>query len=190
MKSNKIFIYIAFILYLFSLLIHCEDLETSKNITEKENLEENKKIEEESSEEKKEKEKEKEKENDIDDPDAGFFISDKVFDEKLQKILEEKNLNLKPKKKITKQQLRLFFEIIYKTEHKEGDIKPEEIDQEINPEEHSKQFMDSIFNEATKSLDYDDKIRVKEIKEWINPTRVQKAYLELLQGLSENIDYL
>ena len=190
MKSNKIFIYIVFILYLFSLLIHCEDLETSKNITEKENLEENKNIEEESSQEKNEKEKEKEKENDIDDPDAGFFISDKVFDEKLQKILEEKNLNLKPKKKITKQQLRLFFEIIYKTEHKEGDIKPEEIDPEINPEEHSKQFMDSIFNEATKSLDYDDKIRVKEIKEWINPTRVQKAYLELLQGLSENIDYL
>jgi len=196
MKSNKIFIYIVFILYLFPLLIHCEDLETSKNITKKENLEENKNIEDESSEEKKEKDKEKEKEkekekkNDIDDPDAGFFISDKVFDEKLQKILEEKNLNLKPKKKITKQQLRLFFEIIYKTEHKEGDIKPEEIDPEINPEEHSKQFMDSIFNEATKSLDYDDKIRVKEIKEWINPTRVQKAYLELLQGLSENIDYL
>ena len=104
---------------------------------------------------------EKEKETEIDDPDAGFFISDKVFDEKLQKILEEKNLNLKPKKKITKQQLRLFFEIIYKTEHKEGDIKPEEIDPEINPEEHSKQFMDSIFNESTKSLDYDDKIRVK-----------------------------
>ena len=109
MKSNKIFIYIAFILYLFSLLIYCEETKTSQNITEKENLEENKKIEEESSEEKKEKEKEKEKENDIDDPDAGFFISDKVFDEKLQKILEEKNLNLKPKKKITKQQLRLFF---------------------------------------------------------------------------------
>ena len=40
------------------------------------------------------------------------------------------------------------------------------------------------------TADYDDKIKVKEIKEWINPTRVQKAYLELLQGLSENIDYL
>ena len=50
--------------------------------------------------------------------------------------------------------------------------------------------MDSIFNEVTKSLDYDDKIRVKEIKEWINPTRVQRAYAELLQGLAENIDYL
>ena len=184
MKTNKIFIHFVFILYLLSLFIYCEETETSQNITEQENLEETKNIEEESSEEK------KEKENDIDDPDAGFFISDKVFDEKLQKILEEKNLNLKPKKKITKQQLRLFFEIIYKTEHKQGDIKPEEIDPEINPEEHSKQFMDSIFNEATKSLDYDDKIRVKEIKEWINPTRVQKAYLELLQGLSENIDYL
>ena len=158
MKTNKIFTHFVFILYLFSLLIYCEETKISQNITEKENLEENKNIEEESSEEK----KEKEKENDIDDPDAGFFISDKVFDEKLQKILEEKNLNLKPKKKITKQQLRLFFEIIYKTEHKQGDIKPEEIDPEINPEEHSKQFMDSIFNEATKSLDYDDKISTDE----------------------------
>ena len=61
MKSNKIFIRIVFILYLFSLLIHCEEIEASQNITEKENLEENKKIEEESSEEKKEKEKEKER---------------------------------------------------------------------------------------------------------------------------------
>ena len=50
--------------------------------------------------------------------------------------------------------------------------------------------MDSIFSESTKSLDYDDKISVKAIKEWINPLRVQKAYAELLQGLAENIDYL
>ena len=60
----------------------------------------------------------------------------------------------------------------------------------ISPEEHDKQYMDSIFNECTKSLDYDDKIRVKEIKEWIHPIRVQEAYAELLQGLAETMGYL
>jgi len=173
MKVHKILIYIVF------LIIQCKDPNNTKFFTESENQKNNNTKEEESS---------KEKETEVNDNDAGFFISDEVFDEKLKNILEEKNL--KPKKKITKQQLRAIFEIIYKTEPKEDDIKPEEIDPEINPEVHSKQFMDSIFNEATKSLDYDDKIKVKEIKEWINPTRVQKAYLELLQGLSENIDYL
>ena len=50
--------------------------------------------------------------------------------------------------------------------------------------------MDSIFNEVAKSLDYDDKIRVREIKEWIHPIRVQEAYAELLQGLAETMGYL
>ena len=99
---------------------------------------------------------------------------------------KEKESNIKT----IKQQLRLIFELIYKEEKKESDIKLDENENDISPEEHSKQFMDSIFNEVTKSLDYDDKIRVKEIKEWINPTRVQRAYAELLQGLTENIDYL
>ena len=181
MKVHKFLIYIIIFIHLFFNLIQCKALNNTKNLTESENSKNDNNKREESS-------KEKEKEAEVNDNDAGFFISDEIFDEKLKNILEEKNL--KPKKKITKQQLRAIFEIIYKTEPKEDDIKPEEIDPEINPEVHSKQFMDSIFNEATKSLDYDDKIKVKEIKEWINPTRVQKAYLELLQGLSENIDYL
>ena len=181
MKVQKILIYIVFFIHLFFNLIQCKALNNTKNLTESENSKNDNTKGEESS-------KEKEKETEVNDNDAGFFISDEVFDEKLKNILEEKNL--KPKKKITKPQLRAIFEIIYKTEPKEDDIKPEEIDPEINNEVHSKEFMDSIFNEATKSLDYDDKIKVKEIKEWINPTRVQKAYLELLQGLSENIDYL
>ena len=181
MKVHKFLIYIIIFIHLFFNLIQCKALNNTKNLTESENSKNDNTKGEESS-------KEKEKEAEVNDNDAGFFISDEIFDEKLKNILEEKNL--KQKKKITKQQLRAIFEIIYKTEPKEDDIKPEEIDPEINPEVHSKQFMDSIFNEATKSLDYDDKIKVKEIKEWINPTRVQKAYLELLQGLSENIDYL
>ena len=181
MKAHQFLIFIVFFINLFFNLFQCKDLNNTQNLTESENSEKN-------NNNTKEEDSQKEDEAETDDRDAGFFISDEVFDEKLKNILEEKNL--KPKKKITKPQLRAIFEIIYKTEPKEGDIKPEEIDPEINNEVHSKEFMDSIFNEATKSLDYDDKIKVKEIKEWINPTRVQKAYLELLQGLSENIDYL
>ena len=40
--------------------------------------------------------------------------------------------------------------------------------------------MDQIFNEWTKSLDYDDKIR----ENYLHPIRVQEAYTELLQGLA------
>ena len=181
MKKYEIIFVIIFSIHLSLILIHCEE---NKNDTEKIDINENNIKE---SKENENSPEENESENDIMDSDAGFFITEEVFDEKLKAILEEKNL--KPKKKITKQQLRLIFELIYKTEKKESDIKTEENDG-INQEEHSKQFMDSIFSESTKSLDYDDKIRVKEIKEWINPTRVQKAYAELLQGLAENIDYL
>ena len=181
MKKYAIIFAIIFSFQLLSILIHCEE---NKNDTEKIDINENNNKE---SKENENSPEENESENDIMDTDAGFFITEEVFDEKLKAILGEKNL--KPKKKITKQQLRLIFELIYKTEKKESDIKTEESDG-INQEEHSKQFMDSIFSESTKSLDYDDKIRVKEIKEWINPTRVQKAYAELLQGLAENIDYL
>ena len=179
MKVHKILIYIVFFIHLFFNLIQCKDPNNTKFFTESENQKNNNTKEEESS---------KEKETEVNDNDAGFFISDEVFDEKLKNILEEKNL--KPKKKITKQQLRTIFELIYKMEKKQSEIKPEENENGINPEQHSKEFMDSIFSESTKSLDYDDKIRVKEIKEWINPLRVQTAYAELLQGLAENIDYL
>ena len=132
------------------------------------------------------KEEEKENEAEEEEENSGFFISEKKFDEKLKEIIDEKKL--KPKKKITKEQLRVIFNIIYKKEEKpEEDNNP---DNDFLPEDHDKQYMDSIFNEVTKSLDYDDKIRVKEIKEWINPLKVQEAYAELLQGLKETWGYL
>ena len=129
-----------------------------------------------------------EEEENAKEEESGFYISDKVFEEKLNIILQEKNL--KPKKKITKEQLRTIFSLIYKKE-KKGD-ENEGIDPEtgLTPEEQDKQYMDSIFNQVTKSLDYDDKIRVKEIKDWIPPIKVQEAYAELLQGLAETMGYL
>ena len=177
MKKHEIIFLCLVTIHFFLMIIHCE--QNPKN--ENENINNNTNI------------RNSTNENDTDETeiineDEGFFINDEKFDEKLKSILEEKNL--KPNKKITKQQLRTIFELIYKTEKKQSEIKPEENENGINPEQHSKEFMDSIFSESTKSLDYDDKIRVKEIKEWINPLRVQTAYAELLQGLAENIDYL
>ena len=177
MKKYKINLFNLFTIHFLFILIHCEEKtkNETKKINNKTEIDDSTNLNDTD-------------ESDIINEDEGFFISDEKFDEKLKTILEEKNL--KSNKKITKQQLRTIFELIYKMEKKQSEIKPEENENGINPEQHSKEFMDSIFSESTKSLDYDDKIRVKEIKEWINPLRVQTAYAELLQGLAENIDYL
>ena len=136
---------------------------------------------------KEEKKEDKNEEEDAEE-ETGFSMSEKTFDEKLKKVLEEKNL--KPNKKITKEQLRVIFDIIYK---RETEIDPDSgIEEEsgLTPQQQNKQFMDSIFNEVAKGLDYDDKIKVKDIKGWINPERTQAAYAELLQGLAESMGYL
>ena len=187
----KKFIIIFLIIYSFS-LFKCTDDADKIDETKRENVEN------EDNEDKKDdtKDKLKEEENNNEEEAAqeeeeltGFYINDKIFDEKLNIILEEKHL--KPKKKITKEQLRGIFTRIYQKKKN-----PEENKNEIDPEtgltteQQDQQYMDSIFNEVTKSLDYDDKIRVREIKEWINPLKVQEAYAELLQGLAETMGYL
>ena len=135
------------------------------------------------------KEKEDEKVEEEEEERSGFYISEKVFKEKLKVILQEKNL--KPKKKITKEQLRTIFGLIYKKENKNGDENGGvDLETGLTPEQQNKQYMDSIFNQVTRSLDYDDKIRVKEIKDWIPPIKVQEAYAELLKGLAETMGYL
>ena len=199
---------ILFIFFLFSIII-CVGNDTELNKQKKENKknkekeikkekkekkeikdnnkEDSKENEKKEKEEKEEKEQEQEEEQ-VEEEKSGFMISEKIFDEKLQQILEEKQL--KPKKKITKEQLRTIFAIIYKKEEKPGEERGVDPETGLTPEQQSKQYMDSVFNEVTKSLDYDDKIRVKEIKEWIHPNRVQEAYGELLRGLAETMGYL
>ena len=125
--------------------------------------------------------------NETESQQDGIYMSEQRFDEKLQKFIKEKKL--KPKNKISKEYLKIIFDEVYKIDFNIPDL-PDGEELHTDPKEEGKKFMGQIFEKATKGLDYDDKIRVKEIKEWINPTRVQKAYLELLQGLSENIDYL
>ena len=120
---------------------------------------------------------------------SGIHINDTVFDAKLKHIIEEKNL--KPNKKITKEQLKTIFVLIYKKEDK-PDERRRRIDEEseLTPEEQSEKFMDTLFNKVAKGLDWDDKIKVKDIKEWIPPEKTREAYDEMLYSLAEEMGYL
>ena len=120
---------------------------------------------------------------------SGVHINDTVFDEKLKRVIEERNL--KPNKKITKEQLKSIFVYIYKKEEdpeKKKRFKDE--DNELTPEEQSEKFMDTLFNKVAKGLDWDDKIKVKDIKEWIPPEKTKEAYNEMLYSLAEEMGYL
>ena len=109
---------------------------------------------------------------------------------KLIKVIEEKNL--KPNKKITKQQLKTIFVLIYKKEDNPNEKRRRRFDEEseLTPEEQSEQFMDTLFNKVAKGLDWDDKIKVKDIKEWIPPVKTREAYDEMLYSLAEEMGYL
>ena len=121
---------------------------------------------------------------------SGVHINDTVFDQKLKQIIEEKNL--KPNKKITKQQLKTIFVLIYKKEDNPNEKRRRRFDEEseLTPEEQSEQFMDTLFNKVAKGLDWDDKIKVKDIKEWIPPVKTREAYDEMLYSLAEEMGYL
>ena len=121
---------------------------------------------------------------------SGVHINDTVFDEKLKRIIEEKQL--KPNKKITKEQLKSIFVLIYKKEE-DPNKKRRRIDDEENeltPQEQSDKFMETLFNKVAKGLDWDDKIKVKDIKEWIPPEKTKEAYNEMLYSLAEEMGYL
>ena len=67
---------------------------------------------------------------------------------------------------------------------------PADDDSNMNPEEEAKKFMDEIFGTLTRGLDYDDKIRVYQIKDWISPKKAQESLKQVMQRLEEMIDYL
>ena len=137
---------------------------------------------------KKKKNKIREEEPKMEPVTSGVYINESIFDEKLKNIIEEKNL--KPNKKITKLQLRTIFDLIYKREEKPGEIRKTDEETGLTPKEQSEKFMETLFNKVAKGLDYDDKIKVKEIKEWIPPKKTQEAYEELLYHLAEEMGYL
>ena len=186
MKKN---IFLLLILFIFS-IIECIDINDT-NITNLNNTINNTNVNTTKKEKKKKKKKKRnirEEEPKFEPSTSGVHINDTVFDEKLKKIIEEKNL--KPNKKITKAQLKTIFVLIYKKEDKPGEIKQTDPETGLTPEEQSDKFMETLFNKVAKGLDYDDKIRVKEIKEWIPPKKTQEAYDEMLYSLAEEMGYL
>ena len=117
----------------------------------------------------------------------GFYMSEEKFDEKLKQILKERKL--KSKSKISKDLLRVIFNEIYKKDFEVPDLPPEEASR-MNPDEESKKFMGQIFDKVARGLDYDEKIRANQIKDWISPKRAQNAMNEVMQNLEEMMGYL
>ena len=177
----KLSFFLLIILIIFTEIISIDNNETFQNETKK----------------KKKKKKKKNK----DDSDSkyipetsGVHINETVFDAKLQKIIEEKNL--KPDKKITKANLQTIFTLIYRKEENPEDAErikkrfPSQGEPELTPKEQSDKFMETLFNKVARGLDYDDKIKVKDIKEWIPPEKTKEAYNEMLYSLAEEMGYL
>ena len=193
MKIFPLYIFLFFIL----IQIHSQN-ETQKDInlnnTNNTNINTNNSSINTTSEEKPKKKKKKRRRPRVEQPKfepetSGVHINDTVFDEKLKKIIEEKNLN--PNKKITKEQLKTIFVLIYKKEEKPGERRKfSDEESELSPKEQSEQFMDTLFNKVAKGLDWDDKIKVKDIKEWIPPEKTKEAYNEMLYSLAEEMGYL
>ena len=175
MKKSLI---IILILFLFTIIQCSNDTNNSINdtvkTTKKKKKKKNKKI--------------RQEEPKFEPVTSGVHINETIFDAKLKKIIEEKNL--KPNKKITKAQLKTIFVLIYKKEDAPGEIKQTDPESGLTPDEQSEKFMDTLFNKVVKGLDWDDKIKVKEIKEWIPPNKTVEAYDELLYHLAEEMGYL
>ena len=177
-------------LFLLFIIIQIQTQNDTKNEIEQNNTDINNNF---TTEEKPKKKKKKRRKPRVEQPKfepetSGVHINETVFDEKLKKIIEEKNL--KPNKKITKEQLKSIFVLIYKKEEKPGERRKYDEDSELTPQEQSEQFMDTLFNKVAKGLDWDDKIKVKDIKEWIPPEKTKEAYNEMLYSLAEEMGYL
>ena len=130
---------------------------------------------------KKIKEKQKNKEEELNEEENGRGImTDEEFEEKLQKILEEKNI--KKNKKITKDILKKIFDDLYSKEFDIPEI-PEESSEDIDPRDETLKFLNEVFGKLTHSLDYDDEIEVSDIKNWISPMKVKESVNEIIENL-------
>ena len=125
--------------------------------------------------------------NETESQQDGIYMSDQRFDEKLQQFIKEKKL--KPKNKISKEYLKIIFDEVYKINFNIPDL-PDGEELHTDPKEEGKKFMGQIFEKATKGLDYDDKIKVKDIKDWIAPKHTQEALMEVMNDMQERMEYL
>ena len=183
---KKIIILTIFSLFIIS-FIKCDDKNNTLSDNKDKEIPENETDIEADYENETEYENEEREEEESEDS-AGIYISLRFYKQKLKDILEEKNL--KPKKKITKDQLEIIFNLIYKEDEPEEEAKQIHEETGLTHEEQNNQYWKTLFNEVAKGLDYDDKIRVKDIDDWIHPDRVREAYATLLEGLAQNLQYL
>ena len=120
-----------------------------------------------------------------DDEDAatpeGYYMSEKTFDIKLKEALEKRNL--KPKKKITKDIIKkIFLEIYRKTDYDE-DAKIRKEGEQMSKIESDEKMLNDVFDNVGRGLDYDDKVKVSDLKEWIGPKRAQAGLNEIMDRM-------
>ena len=129
----------------------------------------------------------KKKDSKIDDDEAatpeGYYMSEATFDKKLQDALDKRNL--KPKKKINKEILKkLFLEIYRKTDYDEDAYIKKE-GEKMSKYDSDEKMLNDVFENVGRSLDYDDKIKVSEIKDWIKPKSAQAGLSEIMDRMYE-----
>ena len=113
----------------------------------------------------------------------GYYMSSKTFDAKLKEALEKRNL--KPNKRINKDILKkLFLEIYRKTDYDE-DAKIIKKGEQMSKYDSDEKMLNDVFENVGRSLDYDDKIKVSEIKSWIGPKRAQSGLNEIMDRMYE-----
>ena len=124
------------------------------------------------------------KEDDDDEAAAtpeGYYMSEKTFDIKLKEALEKRNL--KPKKKITKDMIKkIFLEIYRKTDYDE-DAKIRKEGEQMSKIESDEKMLNDVFDNVGRGLDYDDKVKVSDLKEWIGPKRAQAGLNEIMDRM-------
>ena len=124
------------------------------------------------------------KEEDDDEATAtpeGYYMSEKTFDKKLKEALEIRNL--KPNKKITKDIIKkIFLEIYRKTDYDESD-KVKKKGEQISKIESDEKMLNDVFDNVGRGLDYDDKVKVSDLKNWIGPKRAQAGLNEIMDRM-------
>ena len=111
----------------------------------------------------------------------GYYMSEKTFDIKLKEALEKRNL--KPKKKITKDIIKkIFLEIYRKTDYDE-DAKIRKEGEQMSKIESDEKMLNDVFDNVGRGLDYDDKVKVSDLKEWIGPKRAQAGLNEIMDRM-------
>ena len=118
----------------------------------------------------------------------GLSMSEEQFNEQLKRILNERKL--KPKKKITKDILKEIFTELYKNDFVVNANLHVDENPNLNAQEEANKFMNDIFSILTRGIDSDQKIRVKEIKDYISPKRAQKAMSDVINRMEEMMGYL